>query len=77
MAHLALHGKSEMVQLKAVEVLNKMQGYNSADSVQHSHVHLQVNAALMEELRKGHAALAERSAKVCSPLPQLTDTPAF
>ena len=29
MAHLALHGKSEMVQLKAVEVLNKMEGYST------------------------------------------------
>ena len=69
MAELALHGKSEMVQLKAIEVLNKMQGYNESSSVQHNHVHLQVNAALIEELRKGYAALAERSAKACLPLP--------
>jgi predicted transcriptional regulator len=67
-AQLALYGKSEMVQLKAIEVLNKMQGYNSPDSVRHSHVHLQVNAALIEELRSGYAELSKRSAKVCLPL---------
>jgi phage terminase small subunit len=67
-AQLALHGKSEMVQLKAIEVLNKMQGYNEPSSVQHNHVHLQVNAALIEELRSGYAQLAKRSAKMCLPL---------
>jgi hypothetical protein len=66
-AQLALHGKSEMVQLKAIEVLNKMQGYNEPASVQHNHVHLQVDAALIEELRSGYAQLAERSAKACCP----------
>jgi hypothetical protein len=68
-AQLALHGKSEMVQLKAIEVLNKMQGYNEPEQVKHQHVHLQVNAALIEELRSGYAQLAKRSAKVCLPLP--------
>jgi hypothetical protein len=57
-----------MVQLKAIEVLNKMQGYNEPASVQHNHVHLQVNPALIEELRAGYTQLAERSAKASLPL---------
>jgi hypothetical protein len=59
-AQLALHGKSEIVQLRAIEVLNKMQGYNEPASVQHNHVHLQVDAALMEQLRAGYAQLSAR-----------------
>jgi hypothetical protein len=57
---MALHGKSEMVQLKSIAVLNKMQGYNEPASVQHNHVHLQVDAAAMEQLRAGHAELGRR-----------------
>jgi hypothetical protein len=33
-----------------------------------NHVHLQVDAALIEQLRAGYAQLAERSARVCLPL---------
>ena len=49
-----------MVQLKAIEVLNKMQGYNEPSSVQHNHVHLQVDAALIAQLRAGYAQLGAR-----------------
>jgi hypothetical protein len=59
-AQFGLHGKSEMVQLKPVEVLNKTQGYNEPASVQHDHVHLQVDAALIEQLRAGYAEMNAR-----------------
>jgi hypothetical protein len=67
---LALHGKSEMVQLKAIEVLNKMQGYNEPSVQQHQHLHLQVDSSVIEQLKAGHTALIARaSEKVCLPLP--------
>jgi hypothetical protein len=46
--------------LKAAEMLAKMCGWNTAEEVKHSHVHLQVDAALMEQLRAGHAELIAR-----------------
>jgi hypothetical protein len=52
LADMALAKGSSMIKLKAIELLNKMQGYNERESVQHSHVHLQVNTALIDELRK-------------------------
>jgi hypothetical protein len=55
--------------LKAAEMLVKMCGWNTAEHVKHDHVHLQVDAALMEQLKAGHAQLVERSAKVCLLLP--------
>jgi hypothetical protein len=55
--------------LKAAKLLAKLEGYNEPDKSVHNHVHLQVNAALIDELRKGYAALAERSVEVCLPLP--------
>ncbi|HEY5742802.1 MAG TPA: hypothetical protein VIS99_09695 [Terrimicrobiaceae bacterium] len=41
-------------------MLNKMQGYNEPASVQHNHVQLQVDVALMEQLRAGYAELSAR-----------------
>ena len=55
--------------LKAAELLAKLQGYNEPDKSVHNHVHLQVSAELIEELRCGYAELAKRSAKACLPLP--------
>jgi hypothetical protein len=55
--------------LKAAEMLAKMCGWNEPEQVKHDHVHFQVDAALIEQLRAGYAQLAERSAKVCLPLP--------
>jgi hypothetical protein len=52
-----------MVQLKAIEVLNKMQGYNEPEQVKHQHAHIHVDAGLIEQLRAGYSALAERKAK--------------
>ena len=46
-----------------------MQGYNEPDKSVHNHVHLQVDAALIGQLRCGYAELAQRSAKACLPLP--------
>jgi hypothetical protein len=46
--------------LKAADLLAKMTGYNEPASVQHNHVHLQVDAALIEQLRAGNAALVAR-----------------
>ena len=48
--------------LKAAEMLAKMCGWNEPEQVRHDHLHLQVDAALMEELRAGHhaACRAER-----------------
>jgi phage terminase small subunit len=69
LADMALAKGSSMIKLKAIELLNKMQGYNEPESVQHNHLHLTVNSELINELRAGYAALAERNAKVCLPLP--------
>jgi hypothetical protein len=55
--------------LKAAEMLAKMCGWNEPEQVKHDHIHLQVDAALIEELRAGHAQLVERSAKLCLHLP--------
>jgi hypothetical protein len=63
--------------LKAAELLAKMQGYNEPDKSVHNPVHLQVDAALIEELRCGYAELAQRSAKACLPLPSGADIRSF
>ena len=55
--------------LKAAEMLAKMCGWNEAEQVKHDHVHLQVDSALISQLRQGYAQLSERSAKACLPLP--------
>jgi hypothetical protein len=47
--------------LKAAEMLAKMCGWNEAEQVKHDHVHLQVDSALIEQLRAGYAQLAGRS----------------
>jgi len=54
-----------------------MQGYNEPDKSVHNHVHLQVDAALIEELRCGYAELAQRSAKACLPLRSGADIRSF
>jgi hypothetical protein len=46
--------------LKAAEMLVKMCGWNTAEHVKHDHVHLQVDSALIEELRAGYARLGAR-----------------
>ena len=46
--------------LKAAEMLAMMCGWNEPEQVKHDHVHLQVDAALIEQLRAGHAALVAR-----------------
>ncbi|HEY5814301.1 MAG TPA: hypothetical protein VIT23_16805 [Terrimicrobiaceae bacterium] len=55
--------------LKAAEMLAKMCGGNEAEQVKHDHVHLQVDSALIAQLRAGYAELSERSAKACLRLP--------
>jgi hypothetical protein len=47
--------------LKAAELLTKICGYNEPEKVDHQHVHLQVDSALIEQLRDGYAALAGRA----------------
>lgn len=70
---LAGKAKGELARLKAIELLAKMQGYNEPAAVQHSHVHVQVDAGLMEQLKVGHAALLEKQ-QAALPPPQ-GDTP--
>ena len=53
--------------LKAAEMLAKICGWNEPEQVKHDHVHLQVDSALIQQLREGYAQLAERNAK--APLP--------
>jgi hypothetical protein len=55
--------------LKAAEMLAKLPGWNGPDQIKHNHVHVQVDSALIEQLRAGYAQLAGRSTKVCLPLP--------
>ena len=45
--------------LKAAEMLAKMCGWNEPEQVKHDHVHLQVDSALIEQLRAGYASLAQ------------------
>jgi hypothetical protein len=46
--------------LKAAEMLVKMAGWNEPEQVKHDHVHLQVDSALIEQLRAGYAVLVAR-----------------
>jgi hypothetical protein len=46
--------------LKAAEMLAKMCGWNEPEQVKHDHVHLQVDSALIEQLRAGYAQLGLR-----------------
>ena len=48
--------------LKAAELLSKLCGYNEPEQVKHDHVHLQVDSALIEQLRSGYAQLASKGA---------------
>jgi hypothetical protein len=50
--------------LKAAEMLAKMCGWNEPEQVKHDHVHLQVDSALIEQLRDGYAALAGRGGPI-------------
>ena len=45
--------------LKAAEMLAKMCGYNEPEQVKHDHVHLQVDSALIEQLRAGYESFAQ------------------
>ena len=55
--------------LKAAEMLARLCGWNEPEQVKHDHVHIQVDSALIQQLRAGYAQLSERSAKACLPLP--------
>ena len=46
--------------IKAAEMLAKMCGWNEPEQVRHNHLHLQVDAAVIEQLRVGHAELIAR-----------------
>jgi phage terminase small subunit len=46
--------------LKAAEMLAKMCGWNEPEQVKHDHVHLQVDSALIQQLRAGYAELGRR-----------------
>ena len=48
--------------LKAAELLTKLCGYNEPEQVKHDHVHLQVDSALIEQLRAGYAQIASKGA---------------
>jgi hypothetical protein len=49
-------------------MLAKMCGWNEPEEVKHNHVHLTVDANVIEQLRAGYAQLEERRANA-SPLP--------
>jgi hypothetical protein len=46
--------------LKAAKMLAKMCGWNEPEQVKHDHVHFQVDAALIEQLRAGYAEMSAR-----------------
>ena len=46
--------------IKAAEMLAKLCGWNEPEQVKHDHVHIQVDSALIEQLRAGYAQLGER-----------------
>jgi hypothetical protein len=56
--------------LAAAEQLSRVCGYHEPDKPQeHNHLHIRVDAALIEQLRAGYAQLSERSATARLPLP--------
>jgi hypothetical protein len=61
--------------LKAGETLAKICGWHCVEEVKHNYLHLQVDSALIHELRAGHAQLVERSVKGCLPLEAETESP--
>jgi hypothetical protein len=61
--------------LKAAEMLARMCGWNEAEQVKHDHVHLQVDSALIEQLRVGYAELSERRVKGCDYIDDLRQRP--
>ena len=63
LSNLAQAGRSEQTQLKAAELLCRMQGYAEPERVTHQHQHLHVDAGLIEQLRGGYAALVARGAR--------------
>ena len=52
--------------LKAAEMLAKLTGWNEPDQVKHNHVHLQVDDALIEQLRAGYAELSRRQQQLAA-----------
>jgi hypothetical protein len=44
-------------------MLAKMCGWNEPEQVRHDHVHLQVDSALIEQLRAGYAQLGARESR--------------
>jgi hypothetical protein len=50
--------------LKATELLAKMCGWQEQETQRHEHIHLQVDSALIEQLRDGYAALAGRGGPI-------------
>ena len=46
--------------LAAAEQLSRICGYNEPEQVKHDHVHLQVDSALIEQLRAGYAEMDAR-----------------
>jgi phage terminase small subunit len=49
--------------LKAAEMRAKMCGWNEPEQVKHDHAHIQVDSALIEQLRAGYAALNARDSR--------------
>jgi phage terminase small subunit len=64
LSNLAEHGKAEHTKLKALELLSKLQGYNEPERAQVQHLHMHVDAGLIEQLRAGYSALTARQASV-------------
>ena len=62
--------------LKASELLTKLRGWNEPDRSQVAHVHLQLDANLLQELRAGHAAGLARAGKPRLELVATVATPA-
>ena len=48
--------------LKAAEMMAKMCGWQEPEVVSHQHVHLQVDASVIEQLRAGYGQLASKGA---------------
>ena len=47
--------------LKAAELLAKLAGWNEPEQIKHDHVHIQVDTALIQQLREGYAQLERRN----------------
>jgi hypothetical protein len=64
---LACQRLASVMGSKPLRCLARLCGWNEPEQVKHDHVHIQVDSALIQQLRAGYAQLSERSANTRLP----------